>query len=209
LKEKLPYLVLGLVRAITSYWAVASNNHLTSLETYGRPARIAMTGYSLWFYLEKTVLPVALSPLYELPAVVNPLEPRFLLSGAAVLVISAALLALHRRWPAGLAVWVYYGIVLGPVSGIVHAGHQLTHDRYSYLSCLGWAPSRGSGREYRASRRDGRGAALACARCGRGGGGLDPRPRDADVVSDPEMAGHGDPVALRGGSRSRMLDLSE
>lgn len=139
LKEKLPYLALGLAGAITSYWAVASNQYLTSLETYRLPARIAMTGYSLWFYLGKTVLPVALSPLYELPAVVNPLEPRFLVSGVGVLVISAALLALHRRWPAGLAVWIYYGIVLGPVSGIVHAGHQLAHDRYSYLSCLGWA----------------------------------------------------------------------
>ena len=49
------------------------------------------------------------------------------------------MLALRRRWPAGLAVWAYYGIVLGPVSGIVHAGIQLAHDRYSYLSCLGWA----------------------------------------------------------------------
>jgi Tfp pilus assembly protein PilF len=139
LKEKGPYLLLGLVGAIISYGTVASNKYLTSLETYGWPARIAMTGYSLWFYLEKTALPVALSPLYELPAVVNPLAPRFLLSTVAVLAISAALLALHRRWPAGLAVWVYYGIVLGPVSGIVHAGHQLAHDRYSYLSCLGWA----------------------------------------------------------------------
>ena len=44
-----------------------------------------------------------------------------------------------RRWPAGLALWAYYWIVLGPVSGIVHAGYQLAHDRYSYLSCLGWA----------------------------------------------------------------------
>ena len=139
LKEKLPYLALGLAGAITSYWAVVSNNYLTSLEKYGWPARIAMTGYSLWFYFEKTVLPVALSPLYELPAVVNPVEPRFLLSGVAVVAISVLLLTLHRRWPAGLAVWVYYGITLGPVTGIVHAGHQLAHDRYSYLSCLGWA----------------------------------------------------------------------
>jgi Tfp pilus assembly protein PilF len=139
LREKVPYLLLGLIGAITSYWAVASNKFLTSLESYGWPARIAMAGYSLWFYLEKTVLPGALSPLYELPAVIHPLEPRFLLSMVAVLVISAGLLAVRRRWPAGLAVWVYYGIVLGPVSGIVHAGHQLAHDRYSYLSCLGWA----------------------------------------------------------------------
>jgi tetratricopeptide (TPR) repeat protein len=139
LKEKLPYLALGLAGAITSYWAVASNDYLTPVEKYGWPARIAMMGYSLWFYLEKTILPLALSPLYELPAVVNPLEPRFLLSGVAVIAISAALLTLHRRWPAGLAVWVYYGIILGPVTGIVHSGFQLAHDRYSYLSCLGWA----------------------------------------------------------------------
>ncbi len=139
LQEKLPYLGLGLAGAITSYWAVASNHYLTGVDKYGWPARIAMTGYSLWFYLEKTVLPLALSPLYELPAVVNPLEPRFLLSGIVVVAISLALLALHRRWPAGLAVWVHHGLILGPVSGIVHAGFQLAHDRYSYLSCLGWA----------------------------------------------------------------------
>jgi len=98
-----------------------------------------MAGYSLWFYFEKTVLPVALSPLYELPAVVDPLGPRFLPSSLAVVALSLILLALRRRWPGGLAVWVYYGIILGPVSGVVHAGHQLAHDRYSYLSCLGWA----------------------------------------------------------------------
>jgi protein O-mannosyl-transferase len=139
LKEKLLYFALALAGAVTSYWAVASNNFLTPVEKYGWPARIAMAGYSLWFYVEKTILPVALSPLYELPPVVNPLEPRFLLPGLGVIAITASLLALHRRWPAGLAVWVYYGIILGPVSGIVHAGHQLANDRYSYLSCLGWA----------------------------------------------------------------------
>lgn len=139
LKEKLPYLGLGVAGAVTAYWAVASHDLLTTVKSYGGPARIGMAGYSLWFYLEKTILPVALSPLYELPAVVNPLEPRFLLRGVAVLTVSAGLLALRRRWPAGLAVWVYYGILLGPVTGIVHAGLQLAHDRYSYLSCLGWA----------------------------------------------------------------------
>jgi tetratricopeptide (TPR) repeat protein len=70
---------------------------------------------------------------------VNPLELRFLVSSAMVVAISAAVLAVRRRWPAGVALWAYYWIVLGPVSGIVHAGYQLAHDRYSYLSCLGWA----------------------------------------------------------------------
>ena len=139
LMEKLPYLALGLAGAITSLWAVASNNYLTSVGQYGWLSRLAMAAYSVRFYVEKTLLPLALSPLYELPIVVNPLAPRFLVSGAVVVAISAAVLALRRRWPAGLAVWAYYGIVLGPVSGIVHSGLQLAHDRYSYLSCLGWA----------------------------------------------------------------------
>ncbi|HXJ84230.1 MAG TPA: tetratricopeptide repeat protein [Candidatus Methylomirabilis sp.] len=139
LKEKLPYLALGLGGGITAYWAVASHHYLTNVAKFGWAGRIAVAGYGIWFYLEKTVVPLSLSPLYELPAVVNVLEPRFLSSMVAVVAISLAALALCRRWPAGLAVWVYYGILLAPVSGIVHSGYQLAHDRYSYLSCLGWA----------------------------------------------------------------------
>jgi Flp pilus assembly protein TadD len=139
LKEKLPYVALGLAGAFMSYHAVASNNYLTTLAQYPASARVGMTAFSLWFYVEKTFVPIWLSLIYELPLRVEPLAPRFLLPALGVLGISAIVLALGRRWPAGLAVWIYYGIVLGPVTGIVHSGHQLTHDRYSYLSCLGWA----------------------------------------------------------------------
>jgi tetratricopeptide (TPR) repeat protein len=143
--EKVPYLVLGLAGAAGSLWAVASHDYLTSSARYGWAARLAMTGYSLAFYAEKTLLPVALSPLYELPAAVHPLEARFLMRELAVIAISLAVLAARRRWPAALALWVYYGLTLAPVSGIVHAGFQLSHDRYSYLSCLGWALLLGAG----------------------------------------------------------------
>ncbi len=139
LLEKLPYGVLGIVGGAAAFYAVAANDFFTPVGKYGLTSRLAITGYSLWFYAEKTFVPTALSPLHELPAFVNLLEPRFLLSAIAVILVSVSLLALAWRWPAGLAVWVYYGIVLGPVVGLVHAGHQLTHDRYSYLSCLGWA----------------------------------------------------------------------
>ena len=137
--EKWPYLVLAVAGAATSYWAVATNDFFTPVQRYGWPARIAMTGHSLWFYFAKTVVPTALSPLHELPVEIRFGEPRFLLSGLAVIGMTALTLALRRRWPAGLAVWAYYALVLAPISGLVHAGHQLTHDRYSYLSCLGWA----------------------------------------------------------------------
>ena len=137
--EKIPFLVLGAAGAALSYYAVAFNAFITPLTMYPWPARIAMTLYSLAFYLWKTVLPLGLSPMYELPPHLDPFEFRFVASALGVAAVSVALFALRRRWPAGLAVWVYYGIVLGPVTGLIHSGHQLAHDRYSYLSCLGWA----------------------------------------------------------------------
>lgn len=145
LKEKLPFLVFGIAAAMTSYGAVASNGFLVPLERYGWPARIGMVAHSLWFYLEKTIVPLALSPLYELPSVVDPLSARFLPSVLIAAALTLVFIAVRRRWPAGLAIWACYGLALAPVSGIVHAGHQLTHDRYSYLSCLGWALLVGAG----------------------------------------------------------------
>jgi protein O-mannosyl-transferase len=46
---------------------------------------------------------------------------------------------MRHRWPAALAAWVYYAVALAPVSGIAQSGSQMVADRYSYISCLGWA----------------------------------------------------------------------
>jgi Tfp pilus assembly protein PilF len=137
--EKIPFVLLGIAGGIVTYYAQHANSFITPLERYPLSARPAMVFYSLWFYFQKTVLPQGLSPLYELPARVNLLDRRFLFPAIGVLAITAAVLALRRRWPAGLAVWAYYAIALGPVIGIVHSGHQLTNDRYSYLPGLGFA----------------------------------------------------------------------
>src|SRR5439155_209727 len=86
-----------------------------------------------------------LSPLYELPVRVDPSAPEFVLSAVATMLLSVTLVALAARWPAGLAAYAWYAIMLAPVGGLVHAGFQLAHDRYSYLSCLGFAVLVGGG----------------------------------------------------------------
>lgn len=139
LLEKIPFAVLGIAGAAVTYYAQNANRFITPLESYPLTSRLSGMFFSLWFYVEKTIVPLGLAPLYELPASVRPLTLRFLLPAVAVLAISATLVALRRRWPAGLAVWAYYAIGLGPVIGIVHSGHQLTHDRYSYLPGVGLA----------------------------------------------------------------------
>jgi Flp pilus assembly protein TadD len=52
---------------------------------------------------------------------------------------------MRKRWPAGLAAWAYSVLMLAPVSGLIHAGYQLAHDRYSYVSGLGFALLLGAG----------------------------------------------------------------
>lgn len=144
--EKLPFLALGTASAIVAYHAVEGASIITTLERYPWPARLAMGAYTLTFSLWKTMLPLALSPLYELPARVDPLAPRFLASIIAVVTITVALVVTRRRWPAGLALWACYVAFLLPVSGVlVHQGPQLVTDRYSYLACLSWALLAGAG----------------------------------------------------------------
>jgi len=145
LLEKLPFVAVGVGGAAVSYWAVGHNEFFTPMTKYPLPSRIAMALYSMVFYVSKTVLPVDLSPLYELPLRVDPLDPQFLGAAVAVALVSVTLVALAGRWPAGLAAYAWYAIVLAPVGGLVHAGHQLAHDRYSYLSCLPFAVLVGSG----------------------------------------------------------------
>lgn len=144
-REKLGHFALAAVGAGVASWAVTRGAGWTSYEAYGLEARLAMTGYSFWFYPGKLVWPERLSPLYELPTQIRLLDPEFLWPTAAVLVVTAALLLARHRAPGALAAWLHSLIVLAPVSGIAHAGHQLAHDRYSYLSGLGFAVVAGAG----------------------------------------------------------------
>ena len=137
--EKIPFVLVGVAGAAVSYWAVAMHSFFTSTVQYPLLSRVTLALYSVCFYIGKTILPLGLAPLYELPAVVSLREARFGFAALAAVLITVSLLGLAKRWPAGCAAYLYYAITIAPVGGLVHAGFQLAHDRYSYLSCLGFA----------------------------------------------------------------------
>ena len=145
LLEKIPWAILGAAGALVALTAVYSATSVTDYQRYGLGARLAMTTYTFVFYPARWLWPVQLLPLYELPTEVRLLAPRFLLPASAFVVLTAALVALRRRWPAGLTAWTASILMLLPISGLVHSGHQLAHDRYSYLSGLGLALLAGGG----------------------------------------------------------------
>jgi len=143
--EKLPWGILAAAGAAIALHAVYTGTGVTEYARYGVGARVAMTAYTFVFYPARWFWPIELSPLYELPLEVRLLAPRFLLPALAFVGVTAVLVALRRRWPAGLAAWMASIIMLLPISGAVHSGHQLAHDRYSYLSGLGLALLFGGG----------------------------------------------------------------
>jgi len=145
LVEKLPWAVIAAAGAFIALSVVLKGTGVTGYESYGLGARVAMTAYTFMFYPARWLWPVKLIPLYELPPQLDPLAPRFLVPMAAFILVTGVLVALRRRWPSGLAAWTLSLLMLLPISGVVHSGHQLAHDRYSYLSGLGFALLAGGG----------------------------------------------------------------
>jgi tetratricopeptide (TPR) repeat protein len=143
--EKLPFAALGIVFAIVAAFAQQSVGALRPIQQYFLSYRLGQAAYATLFYIWKSLLPAKLSPLYELPYDFDAWMPLFILCAAAAAAITVALYVLRRHWPAGLACWLYYLVVLAPVMGIAQSGPQLVADRYSYFSCMSWAVLTGGG----------------------------------------------------------------
>src|SRR3989449_5507890 len=143
--EKIPFVLLAAVASAVALMAQLSHDTMVSVVQLSGLGRLAVSVYGLSFSLWKTVAPVNLSPLYELPPTVNPWAPPFLLSYGLVVAITAIVLAFRRRVPGLPAVWLGYIVVLLPVLGIFQSGQQIAADRYTYLAGLGWAILAGAG----------------------------------------------------------------
>src|SRR5207302_3924053 len=143
--EKIPFVLLAAAASAIAFMAQFSAQTAASLAQLSVLGRLAVSAYGLSFYLGKLVVPVNLSPLYQLPPTVNPGALPFILSYGLVLAITALVLVLRRRAPGLLATWLAYIVVLLPVLGIFQIGLQIAADRYTYLAGLGWAILAGAG----------------------------------------------------------------
>lgn len=145
--EKAPFFLLALGAGLLAIFGKQQSKLMYGLDQYGLAERGLQTIYGLIFYLWKTLLPAGLSPLYEMEALAL-LDWRFILSAAALVAITTALWIFRRRWPWGLATWVYYVVILLPYAGVAQNGPQIAADRYSYLACLGWSVLAGAAMLY-------------------------------------------------------------
>jgi len=143
--EKLPFIVLGMVLGSFSVWGRWCE-YGPDVRGTGLSWRLAKASYGIAFYPMKTLLPVGLTPIRPTPSRVTLADTVYWPYAAFALGVTGAVILLGRRWPAGLAAWVSYLVVLAPNSGIFPLGRMImVADRYSYVSTLGWFVLLGAG----------------------------------------------------------------
>jgi len=147
--QLIPYSVLGVIAAALAGFAQRSAlNTMVPLSEWGLLERLVQAFYGLAFYLGKTVWPTSLAALYELPQELQFSNIKYWLCILFVVFATTILIFIRRRLPAITAAGVVYLILLVPVLGFFQSGPQFVADKYSYVSCIGWAVIVGSGLFY-------------------------------------------------------------
>jgi tetratricopeptide (TPR) repeat protein len=131
--EKIPYFALAL---FGSFIAVTANSdgHINAVNHLAFAQRAAQFIAGFAFYLMKTVWPFGLSPAYAAPGF-GMSEAMLPLAFLAVLAVVVAFFA--RRRAVWLALGVYALFIL-PTLGVVFTT-SYAYDRFSYMSCIGFA----------------------------------------------------------------------
>jgi tetratricopeptide (TPR) repeat protein len=134
--EKLVLVVLGVVFAIQAVRAKWDEKGQFLPKEEPVASRIDLAIYSAGFYVAKAVWPRDLIILYDAPERVGWPWPPF--SATVLIVIGASLVAglARRRYPALLAGWLAYLILLAPNSGLVHYTRLVAGDRYAYVPLM-------------------------------------------------------------------------
>ena len=101
LVEKVPYFALSLIGGVVAIIAVKSGATFTEYAQYGPSARLAMTAYGIVFYPWKWLWPTGLSPLYELPARIEPLSWRFMLPLIVIVLVTGILVGVQASMAGG------------------------------------------------------------------------------------------------------------
>lgn len=108
-------------------------NHYTAFD------KLIMILYSLWFYLQKTLLPINLSAMYTYPEKTGGLLPVYFIICACLTLLLACFVA-FSKYSNGLikACSLFYVATISPVIQIFANTYTVTADRYSYVPTLGF-----------------------------------------------------------------------
>jgi tetratricopeptide (TPR) repeat protein len=134
--EKVPFLIMS---AAVAGLAIISQRDWSAIQSSGTlsllvRAENAVLSYAT--YLRRVFSPLDLALYYPHPGVGISL-PAVIVSAAILLGITVFAWRLRKRRPEVLVGWLWFGIVLGPVIGLIQIGNQAMADRYMYPALAG------------------------------------------------------------------------
>jgi len=138
--EKLPFFALSLAFSVIAF---AAKQHGSMVDGVAMPTpkltlpQLAQSCQAIALYVEKTLVPVGVSPYYAALPYVDLGSPSVAFSIVWVLTVTAVLFTYPQRWPALTLAWFSYLVLLAPTLGVVRYSAQLAADRYSYVPIMG------------------------------------------------------------------------
>lgn len=139
-RSKIPFVALALPYLLIAPMAQEATRAAISFELLSVVDRLWIATYGLAFYLTRTLWPVGLSALHELPYPLGTRDGRFpwavaVLLGAAL--VLGALWRLRPQWFRAVALSTATSLAfLLPVLGFFQSGPQLVAERYTYFAAL-------------------------------------------------------------------------
>jgi protein O-mannosyl-transferase len=132
--EKLPFFAFSAGSVVVTWFGGVSSDAVKPLAGLSVLARLGNAVMSYAQYLRQTVWPAELAVYY-------PFRPVPLASAAAIALVlvlaTAGVIAVKRRHPWLLTGWLWYGVSLVPVIGIIQVGGQARADRFTYIPLVG------------------------------------------------------------------------
>ena len=130
-------LLLALALGFSALTLVSQRSAMSPPGTLPFTSPLACATYAPLYHVQKTVLPVALSPLRPVSYAPGWLSARHVGGLVTGLALIAGILLLRKRTPAAAFGLAWFLVVLAPVSGIIRVGNVYVADRYSYLPSVG------------------------------------------------------------------------
>jgi protein O-mannosyl-transferase len=133
--EKIPFFVLSIASGVIVVLTQSGGGAIGTLSAYPILSRLSNAILAYQSYLVKTFWPAGLSvhyPYEKSPHILSVLIALFLL-----VTISFFAARFWQKAPYFIVGWLWYGVTLIPVIGLVQIGQQSRADRYTYIPLIG------------------------------------------------------------------------
>jgi tetratricopeptide (TPR) repeat protein len=133
--EKLPFLAFSIASSVITLFAHQRVHAMMPLDMAPIFVRAQNATLAYIAYIGKLFRPAGLAVIY--PYNLHPSPIHALVSLAALMIVSVAVISTRRSKPYLFTGWLWFLVTLAPVIGIIQVGPQAMADRWTYISFIG------------------------------------------------------------------------